>query len=59
MPIQRMRVKMNNSYIYGYKRTPIGAFRGTLSKIPATELGSIVIKSLLKENNIMLKKLKK
>tara|TARA_B100002052_G_scaffold299190_1_gene336277 strand:- start:17132 stop:18340 length:1209 start_codon:yes stop_codon:yes gene_type:complete len=57
MPIQRMRVKMNNSYIYGYKRTPIGAFRGTLSKIPATELGSIVIKSLLKENNINVEKI--
>lgn len=57
MPIQRMRVKMNNTYIYGFKRTAIGAFRGTLSKFPATELGSIVIKSLLEENNINVEKI--
>ena len=48
---------MNNTYIYGFKRTAIGAFRGTLSKFPATELGSIVIKSLLEENNINVEKI--
>ena len=43
---------MNNTFICAYKRTPIGAFQGSLSKIPATELGSIVIESIIKETNI-------
>ena len=34
---------MNNIFICAYKRTPIGAFQGSLSKIDATELGAIVI----------------
>jgi len=41
-----------NTAIYAYTRTPIGAFQGTLSKIPALELGSIVIKSILDKTNI-------
>ena len=36
-------------YIVGAKRTPIGKFKGSLSQIPATELGSLTIKALLKE----------
>jgi len=40
---------MNNIFICAYKRTPIGAFQGSLSKINATELGSIVIKSVLRD----------
>ena len=39
---------MNNTFICAYKRTPIGAFQGSLSKIGATKLGSIVIESVLR-----------
>ena len=42
---------MNNTFICAYKRTPIGAFQGSLSKINATELGSIVIESVLTQAN--------
>jgi len=34
------------------KRTPVGAFNGSLSSISATQLGSTVIKSLLEESKI-------
>ncbi|MAR15011.1 MAG: acetyl-CoA C-acyltransferase [Candidatus Marinimicrobia bacterium] len=40
---------MNNTFICAYKRTPIGAFQGSLSNIAATKLGSIIIKSVLKQ----------
>ena len=40
---------MNNTFICAYKRTPIGAFQGSLSNIAATKLGSIVIESVLKQ----------
>jgi len=40
---------MNNTFICAYKRTPIGAFQGSLSKIDATKLGSIVIESVLRD----------
>ena len=39
----------NNTVIYSYSRTAVGAFQGSLSNIPATELGSIVIKSVLEK----------
>ena len=39
---------MNNTFICAYKRTPIGAFQGSLSKIGATKLGSIIIESVLR-----------
>ena len=42
----------NNTFICGYKRTPIGAFQGSLKNISATELGSIVIKSIIEQANI-------
>ena len=38
---------MDNTYICSYSRTPIGAFQGSLSKIPATKLGSYVIESVI------------
>ena len=44
--------KNNTTYICGYTRTPIGAFQGSLSHIPATKLGSIVIKSILEKTLI-------
>ena len=34
------------------KRTPVGSFQGVLATVPATKLGSIVIKSLLDETKI-------
>lgn len=34
------------------KRTPVGSFQGVLSTVPATKLGSIVIKSILDETKI-------
>ena len=40
---------MNNTFICAYKRTPIGAFQGSLSNIHTTELGSIVIKSVIRD----------
>ena len=42
----------SNTFICSYSRTAIGAFQGTLSKIPATELGSIVIKSVLEKSKL-------
>lgn len=34
------------------KRTPVGSFQGSLSTVPATKLGSVVIKSILDETEI-------
>ncbi|MCK4904523.1 MAG: acetyl-CoA C-acetyltransferase, partial [Candidatus Marinimicrobia bacterium] len=39
------------------KRTPVGSFQGSLSTIPATKLGSAVIKSVLDETKINLKEI--
>ena len=43
---------MNNTFICAYKRTAIGAFQGSLSKMNATSLGSIAIESVLKQANL-------
>ena len=42
---------MQETYILSYSRTPIGAFMGSLSSVPATELGSISIKSTIEKIN--------
>ncbi|MCZ0932308.1 MAG: thiolase family protein [Oligoflexia bacterium] len=39
-------------YIVSAKRTPIGRFKGALSSLSATELGSVAVKALLKEQEI-------
>ena len=39
------------------KRTPVGSFQGVLSTVPATKLGSVVIKSILDETKIDLKEI--
>jgi len=39
------------------KRTPVGSFQGSLSTVPATKLGSIVIKGILDETKINLKEI--
>tara|TARA_B110000116_G_C16789377_1_gene562810 strand:+ start:1606 stop:2784 length:1179 start_codon:yes stop_codon:yes gene_type:complete len=38
--------------IVSAKRTPIGSFMGSLSNIPATELGAIVIRALIEDSGI-------
>jgi len=39
---------MDEIYIVGAARTPIGKFGGTIAKMPASELGALVIKEVLK-----------
>ena len=41
-----------NVYIVAAVRTPIGAFMGGLSTVPATQLGSVAIEGALKKGNI-------
>ena len=43
---------MIDTNIYSYTRTPIGAFKGSLSNINATKLGSIVIEDVINKINI-------
>lgn len=48
-----MQTKLHeNSFIYDYTRTPIGAFQGSLRSFKATELGSIVINSIMDKNKM-------
>lgn len=43
---------MKKVFIIDAKRTPIGSFQGSLSSLTAPQLGSLVIKDLLKRNNL-------
>lgn len=43
---------MSKIYIVDAKRTAIGSFLGSLRKISPSELGAIVVKELLKNNNL-------
>lgn len=43
---------MQEVYITHAKRTAIGSFLGSLSSIPASELGALVIKAILEESKI-------
>ena len=43
---------MKDTYICSYARTPIGSFQGVLSTVPATKLGSNVIKSVIEKSSI-------
>lgn len=43
---------MKNVYIVAAKRTPLGSFGGSLSSVPATDLGAHLVKALLAENNL-------
>ncbi len=47
-----MSDKFNEVVILAAARTPIGAFKGSLKNIKADQLGSIVIKEVLKRSNI-------
>jgi len=40
------------TYIVAGKRTPIGAFNGKISKVKATDLGSIAVKGALNSINL-------
>src|SRR3954468_19172862 len=46
------RVPMEEIYIVGAARTPIGKFGGALAKMPATDLGALVIKDVLKRAGV-------
>ena len=41
-----------NAFILAGSRTPIGAYGGTISSIPATELGAIAIRALISKTGI-------
>ena len=43
---------MNETYVYGYSRTPIGCFNGSLKTVSAPNLGATVIKSVLEKTKI-------
>ena len=43
---------MTNVVIVDAVRTPIGAFGGALSSLPATKMGALVIKSLLERTGV-------
>ena len=43
---------MEEIYIVGAARTPIGKFAGTLAKMPASELGALVIRDVLKRAGV-------
>ena len=42
----------NEVFIVSSVRTPIGSFRGSLSSLPATKLGSVAIKEAIERANI-------
>src|SRR5213075_3157883 len=44
--------RMEDIYIVGASRTAIGKFGGTLCKTPASDLGAIVIKDVLKRSGV-------
>ena len=53
MPTNKnMMSKHQDIVIVSAKRTPVGSFQGSLSSISASELGSIVIKSIIDETRI-------
>ena len=43
---------MEEIYIVGASRTPIGKFGGALAKTPAADLGALVIKEVLKRAGV-------
>ncbi|MCU6317010.1 acetyl-CoA C-acetyltransferase [Klebsiella aerogenes] len=45
-------LKDNAVYVIDLARTPIGSFMGSLSDVPASELGSIIIRKLISSNQI-------
>ena len=43
---------MEEIYIVGAARTPIGKFGGTLAKMPASDLGALVIRKVLERAGV-------
>jgi acetyl-CoA C-acetyltransferase len=43
---------MNEVYIVGIQRTPVGAFNGKLASVKATELGAIALKAALAQAGV-------
>ncbi|HUG78227.1 MAG TPA: acetyl-CoA C-acetyltransferase, partial [Burkholderiales bacterium] len=41
---------MEEIFIVGAARTPIGKFGGSLAKTPATELGALIIRNVLERS---------
>ena len=54
-----MANKKTNVVIVGAVRTPIGTYNGSLKNIRANQLGSIVIREVIKRSKINKKKLMK
>ena len=48
----RRKSPVKDIYLVNCCRTAIGSFQGTLSKTPAVDLGSIVVKEALKRANV-------
>ena len=47
-----MSNKLKNVLLVAAKRTPVGAFQGSLKAVPATKLGSIVIKAVIEDSGV-------
>ena len=43
---------MSKVYVVGAQRTPIGAFNGALSSVPAPDLGATAIKAVLETTGV-------
>ena len=43
---------MEEIYIVGAARTPIGKFGGSLAKTPAADLGALVIRKVLEQTGL-------
>ena len=50
-----MNNKFNEVVIVAAARTPIGTYKGSLQNIKADQLGSIVIKEVLKKQKLKMK----
>ena len=48
----RYRNETNSPVIVSFARTPMGSFQGSLSKVPATELGAVAIKAAIERAGI-------
>jgi len=49
-----MKNTFRDVFLVAAKRTPVGAFQGSLSSVSATTLGSEVVKAILEETKISL-----
>ena len=43
---------MSKVYVISARRTPIGSFLGSLSKVHPADLGSVVVKNILEETKV-------